>query len=516
MILYKNEARERIKQGVDSIANAVKVTLGAKGRHVVFKRPDGVVRITKDGVTVTRELEETDPFGYIGAYFIKEVASKTVDVAGDGTTTATVLTQAMIEECHKILDEKVSPVAIKVGMEKATIAVIEQLKLLSKKVDSHETLTQIATISANNDPEMGKLIADAFKIVGKDGLISVNRSNSFTTTIDKVEGMQVKSGYISPYFITDPQKMKAELVNPFILIYDREIINISFVIPIVEKIAKTGRPLLIIAEDVKGEALQSLIQNKVKGNYLSCAIKAPSLGENQRLSLEDIAILTGGKMISQLQGDKLEETTPEMLGQCDKVVIEREKTMIIGGRGKQEDIEARCEQIRKRAEGENEHGTLVLLKERAAKLKNGIAVVNIGGFTETEINEKKDRIEDAIHATNAANEEGFVAGGGCTYLRCAELLKDMKGNNADENLGINIILKAIESPYKNILANGSIEDTFMDSIKKSYGMGYNVKTESWENLLESGVIDPTKVLRVALENACSQAGVFITTECAIA
>lgn len=517
MIKFSNEAREKIKAGVDTMANAIKVTLGAKGRHVVIMRKDGSLHATKDGVTVARSITLEDPLEKIGELFIKEVAGKTVDTAGDGTTTGTVLTQEMISRASSVLTNKTSPVAIKAGMEKAVAAVVEELKKLSKPVDNHETLTSIATVSANNDPEIGKLIADAYKIVGKDGLVKANRSNNNKTTVDKVDGMRVNSGYITPYFITDTQKMKCDLENPYILIYDKEITSVTPLVPIVERIVKSGsaRPLLIIAEDVKGEALHSIIQNKAKGNYLSCAIKAPSLGENQRMLLEDIAILTGGKLISEAQGDKLEETTVEMLGQADTITVERESTIIVGGKGHQDDIEGRCVQIRKRIEGETNQGTLVLLKERVAKLKNGIAVLNIGGFTETEINEKVDRIEDALCATNAANEEGFVAGGGCTYLRIAEILKNTKLDSDDENIGFHIVLSAIEAPFQNILKNGAIEDTYSESIKKDYGMGFNVKTGVWENLLQSGVIDPTKVLRVALENACSITGIFITTECAV-
>lgn len=517
MIKFSNEAREEIKAGVDILANAIKVTLGAKGRHVAIMRQNGSLHVTKDGVTVAREITLNDPTQKIGELLIKEVANKTVDVAGDGTTTATVLAQAMISLAMQYLNGKASPTAIKKGMEKAVLEIVAQLNLLSKPVDTHEVLTNIATISANNDPEIGKLIAEAYSIVGKDGLVKANKSNSNVTSVEKVDGMRIKSGYITPYFITNTQKMKCELKNPFILLYDKEITNINLLIPIVEKIVAVNstRPLLIIAEDVKGEALHSMIQNKAKGNFLSCAIKAPSLGENQRMILEDIAALTGAKVISEAQGDKLEDTALEMLGQADNIIVERENTLIVGGKGHQEDIEGRCEQIRKRIEGETEHHTLVLLKERIAKLKNGIAILNIGGFTETEINEKVDRIEDALCATNAANDEGFVAGGGSTYLRCAELLKNLKGDSEDENIGIKIVLEAIEAPFKNILKNGDVEDTFSDSIKKEYGMGYNVKTDSWENLLQSGVIDPTKVLRVALENACSVTGIFITTECTV-
>lgn len=518
MIKFSKEARDKIKNGVDTMANAVKVTLGAKGRHVAILRKDGSLHATKDGVTVAREIFLDDPFERMGELFVKEVATKTVEIAGDGTTTATVLLQEMIEMASNAITSKSSPVAMKAGIDKAVQAVIEKLKEISKPVDSHDTLTNIATVSANNDLEIGKLIADAYKIVGKDGLVKAVPSNSNVTSVEKVDGMRVKSGYVTPYFITDNQKMKCELENPYILIYDKEITKVEPIIRIVERIVKspTPRPLLIIAEDIKGEALHSLIQNKTKGNYLSCAIKAPSLGDYQRMLLEDIAILTGGKMISDAQGDQLEQTTLEMLGQCDRVVVERDGTLIVGGKGHPDDIEGRCEQIRTRIEGETNHETLVLLKERAAKLKNGIAVLNVGGYTETEMKEKVDRIEDALCATNAANEEGFVAGGGTTFLRIAELLKDFKSENHDEQLGIDVVLKSIEAPFKNILLNGEIKDEYSESIKKQYGMGFNVKTGSWENLLESGVIDPTKVLRVALENASSITGVFITTECAVA
>lgn len=515
-ILFESTGRNKVLNGVNAIANAVRVTLGGKGRNVIISKPYQPVKITKDGVTVAQSIELKDEVENIGAMLIKEVASNTVHLSGDGTTTATVLAQAIINGGLKAVESGANPMCVKAGIEKATAEVVKYLKTISKTVDDNETLKQIATISANNDSSIGKLIAEAFQKVGKDGIIKVNESQSHETTIDMVEGMKIDRGFVSPRFITNEEKNTAELLNAYVLLYDKKIVMMKEILPLMEQISKTGRPVLIICEDLEGEALATLVVNKLRGTIKVCVVKHPDFGENTNNIMEDIAALTGATYISEQVGLKLEQASIELLGIADSIIIDATNTLIVGGKGSKDEIESRCNSIKAQisaTQNNNEHNKL---KTRLAKLKDGIAVINIGGITETEIKEKADRIDDALCATRSASEEGFVAGGGITYLKASKEIKPI-ADNEDEKIGINILLKALEAPFRQILSNGGIEaSTFIkDIFDGEYGTGYNIKNNTIENFFKSGIIDPTKVLRVSLENASSIASIFLTTECII-
>ena len=515
-VIFGSDGRKKLTKGVNTLGDAVKVTLGAKGRNVVIGNNFGSPHITKDGVTVAKSIELEDSIENMGASLIKEVASKTVDIAGDGTTTATILAQAIINGGLKAVESGSNPMDLKKGIEKATIEVVKHLKSISKPIDDNDSLKQIATVSANNDSFIGELIADAVSKVGRDGLITVEESKGHETTITVVEGMKIDRGYLSPYFVTDSGKMQAELLNPLILLYDNKISNMKDLIPILEKSVQTNRPLLIIAEDLDGEALATLVVNKVRGTLSVCAIKSPEFGDNRKMAMEDIAYLIGGICISEEMGYKLESATLEMLGSADKITINKDSCIIVGGKGAKENIDARCNQIKYQLEKSESGYAKEKLKVRLAKLINGVAVLSIGGITETEIKEKKDRIDDALCATRSAVEEGFVAGGGIAYLSAISNLSVVTEND-DEKIGVSILKKAIESPFRQILENGGVEaSAYINEILKSeYGIGFNIKTNKVENLFDCGVIDPTKVVRVALENASSIAAIFLTTECII-
>jgi chaperonin GroEL len=519
-IFFDIEARNRMKKGVDTLANAVKVTLGPKGRNVVIEKKFGAPQVTKDGVSVAKEIELEDPIENMGAQMVKEVASKTADIAGDGTTTATVLAQAIISEGLKMVAAGANPMDLKRGIDKAVSLVVESLKSQSQTVGSDgKKIQQVATISANNDETIGKLIAEAFAKVGKEGVITVEEAKGTDTTVDVVEGMQFDRGYISPYFVTNSEKMEAELQNPYILIYDKKISNMKDILHILEKVAQGGRPLLIIAEDLEGEALATLVVNKLRGTLKVAAVKAPGFGDRRKEMLQDIAILTKGIVVSEEQGFKLENADLTYLGQAASVTIDKDNTTIVGGKGKKEDITARVNQIKAQIETTTSDYDKEKLQERLAKLSGGVAVLYVGAATEVEMKEKKDRVDDALHATRAAVEEGIVPGGGVAYIRAVESLDaKVKGQIEDEQTGMAIVRRALEEPMRILTANAGIDGSIVvQKIKEGKGdFGFNARTETYENMFKAGVIDPTKVSRVALENAASIAGMLLTTECVVA
>jgi len=518
-IFFDIEARNKMKKGVDTLANAVKVTLGPKGRNVVIEKKFGAPQVTKDGVSVAKEIELEDPIENMGAQMVKEVASKTADIAGDGTTTATVLAQSIISEGLKNVAAGANPMDLKRGIDKAVTKVVENLKAQSQSVgDDSKKIEQVATISANSDAVIGKLIADAMARVGKEGVITVEEAKGTDTTVDVVEGMQFDRGYISPYFVTNSEKMEVELQNPFILIYDKKITAMKDILHILEKVAQSGRPLVIIAEDLEGEALATLVVNKLRGTIKVAAVKAPGFGDRRKEMLTDIAILTAGTVVSEEQGYKLENADLSYLGQAASITIDKDNTTIVGGKGTKEDIKARVNQIKAQVENTTSDYDREKLQERLAKLSGGVAVLYVGAATEVEMKEKKDRVDDALHATRAAVEEGIVPGGGVAYIRAIESLEGFKGENIDEPTGIQIVKRAIEEPIRQIVVNSGIEGSIVvQKIKEGKAdFGFNARTEVYENLLAAGVIDPTKVTRVALENAASIAGMLLTTECVIA
>ena len=515
-ILFNLEARDHLKKGVDELANAVKVTLGPKGRNVIIEKKFGAPHITKDGVTVAKEIELSDAFQNTGAQLVKEVASKTGDDAGDGTTTATVLAQSIVAEGLKNVTAGANPMDLKRGIDKAVAKVVESIKSQSEKVgDNYDKIEQVATVSANNDPTIGKLIADAMRKVSKDGVITIEEAKGTDTTIGVVEGMQFDRGYLSAYFVTNTEKMECEMEKPYILIYDKKISNLKDMLPILEPAVQTGRPLLIIAEDVDSEALTTLVVNRLRSQLKICAVKAPGFGDRRKEMLEDIAVLTGGLVISEEKGLKLEQATLEMLGTCDKITVSKDNTTIVNGAGAKENIETRINQIKAQIKTTTSDYDKEKLQERLAKLSGGVAVLYVGAASEVEMKEKKDRVDDALCATRAAIEEGIVPGGGVTYIRAIDALEGLKGDNADETTGVEIIKRAIEEPLRQIVANAGKEGAVVvQKVREGKGdFGYNARSDKFENLFESGVIDPAKVTRVALENAASIAGMFLTTEC---
>jgi chaperonin GroEL len=518
-VKYNVEAREALKRGVDALANAVKVTLGPKGRNVIIDKKFGAPQVTKDGVSVAREVELKDPIENMGAQMVKEVASKTADIAGDGTTTATVLAQAIVTAGIKNVAAGANPMDLKRGIDKAVTAVVDSLKSQSTSVgNDNNKIKQVASISANNDEVIGTLIADAMAKVGKDGVITVEEAKGTETEVKTVEGMQFDRGYLSPYFVTNADKMEVELDNPFILIYDKKISSMKELLPVLEKQVQTGRPLLIISEDLDGEALATLVVNKIRGSLKVAAVKAPGFGDRRKAMLEDIAILTGGTVISEERGYKLENAELTYLGQAERVIIDKDNTTIINGAGKSEEIAARVGQIKAQMEQTTSDYDKEKLQERLAKLAGGVAVLYIGAATEVEMKEKKDRVDDALHATRAAVEEGIVAGGGVAFIRAIAALEGLKGANEDETTGIQIIKRAIEEPLRQICQNAGIEGSIVvQKVKEGTAdYGYNARTDVYENMIAAGVIDPTKVSRVALENAASIAAMLLTTECVLA
>jgi chaperonin GroEL len=517
-IKFNLDARDSLKKGVDALANAVKVTLGPKGRNVIIDRKFGSPSITKDGVSVAKEIELPDAVENMGAQLLKEVASKTADIAGDGTTTATVLAQAIITAGLKNVAAGANPMDLKRGIDKAVEAVIANLKKQSKKVgEDSDKIEQVASISANNDHSIGQLIAKAMAKVKKEGVITVEEAKGTETTVEVVEGMQFDRGYISPYFVTNADKMEAVMENPLILLYDKKVSNMKELLPILEKAVQTGKPLLIIAEDVDGEALATLVVNKIRGSLRICAVKAPGFGDRRKAMLEDIAILTGGTLISEERGYKLENADLSYLGSAEKISIDKDNTTIVGGSGKKSEITARVNQIKAQIEASTSDYDKEKLQERLAKLAGGVAVLYVGAATEVEMKEKKDRVDDALHATRAAVEEGIVPGGGVAYIRAIESLEKLKGENDDETTGILIIKRAIEEPLRQIVANAGGEGSVViQKVKEGKNdFGYNARTDVYENMYAAGVIDPTKVTRVALENAASIASMFLTTECVL-
>ncbi len=517
-ILFNIDARDQLKKGVDALANAVKVTLGPKGRNVIIEKKFGAPHITKDGVTVAKEIELADAYQNTGAQLVKEVASKTGDDAGDGTTTATVLAQAIVAEGLKNVTAGASPMDIKRGIDKAVVKVVESIKNQAETVgDNYDKIEQVATVSANNDPVIGKLIADAMRKVSKDGVITIEEAKGTDTTIGVVEGMQFDRGYLSAYFVTNTEKMECEMEKPYILIYDKKISNLKDFLPILEPAVQTGRPLLVIAEDVDSEALTTLVVNRLRSQLKICAVKAPGFGDRRKEMLEDIAILTGGVVISEEKGLKLEQATIEMLGTADKVTVSKDNTTIVNGAGNKESIKERCEQIKAQIVATKSDYDREKLQERLAKLSGGVAVLYVGAASEVEMKEKKDRVDDALRATRAAIEEGIIPGGGVAYIRAIDSLEGMKGDNADETTGIGIIKRAIEEPLREIVANAGKEGAVVvQKVREGKGdFGYNARTDVYENLHAAGVVDPAKVARVALENAASIAGMFLTTECVI-
>ncbi|MDR0428146.1 MAG: chaperonin GroEL [Dysgonamonadaceae bacterium] len=517
-IKFDIDARDMLKKGVDELANAVKVTLGPKGRNVILDKKFGAPQITKDGVTVAKEIELSDPFQNMGAQLVKEVASKTNDDAGDGTTTATVLAQSIISVGMKNVAAGANPMDLKRGIDKAVTTVVESLKSQSQEIgDDFKKIENVAKISANGDETIGSLIAEAMKKVKKEGVITVEESKGIETYVDVVEGMQFDRGYISPYFVTNTEKMEADLENPYILIYDKKISVLKDILPILEQTVQTGRPLLIIAEDIESEALATLVVNRLRGSLKICAVKAPGFGDRRKEMLEDIAVLTGGVVISEEKGLKLDGTTMEMLGTAEKVNVNKDNTVIVNGSGDKASISARVAQIKMQIENTTSDYDREKLQERLAKLAGGVAVLYVGAPSEVEMKEKKDRVDDALSATRAAIEEGTVPGGGIAYIRASKSLENLKGENEDETTGIEIIKRAIEEPLRQIVANAGKEGAVVvQKVKESKDdFGYNARTNAYENLYASGVIDPTKVTRVALENAASIAGMFLTTECVI-
>ena len=517
-IKYNMDARDLLKKGVDQLANAVKVTLGPKGRNVVIEKKFGAPQITKDGVTVAKEVELEDKFENTGAQLVKSVASKTGDDAGDGTTTATILTQAIVTEGLKNVTAGANPMDLKRGIDKAVAAVVAFIKDHAEQVDdNYDKIEQVATVSANNDAEIGKLLADAMRKVSKDGVITIEESKSRDTNIGVVEGMQFDRGYLSGYFMTDADKMECVMDNPYILLYDKKISNLKEFLPILQPAAESGRPLLVIAEDVDSEALTTLVVNRLRGGLKICAVKAPGFGDRRKAMLEDIAVLTGGVVISEEKGLKLEQATLEMLGSADKVTVTKDNTTIVNGHGEKANIQDRVAQIKNEIENTKSSYDKEKLQERLAKLAGGVAVLYVGANSEVEMKEKKDRVDDALCATRAAIEEGIVAGGGTTYIRALETLKDMKGDNADETTGIRIVERAIEEPLRQIVANAGGEGSVVvNKVREGEGdFGYNARKDVYEDMRQAGIVDPAKVERVALENAASIAGLFLTTECVL-
>ncbi|RKW50891.1 MAG: chaperonin GroEL [Prevotella sp.] len=517
-IKYNVDARELLKKGVDQLADAVKVTLGPKGRNVVIEKKFGAPQITKDGVTVAKEIELEDRFENTGAQLVKSVASKTGDDAGDGTTTATILTQAIVNEGLKNVTAGANPMDLKRGIDKAVKAVVDYIQAHAEQVgDNYDKIEQVATVSANNDPEIGKLLADAMRRVSKDGVITIEESKTRDTSIGVVEGMQFDRGYLSGYFVTDADKMECVMENPYILIYDKKISNLKDFLPILQPAAESGRPLMVIAEDVDSEALTTLVVNRLRGGLKICAVKAPGFGDRRKAMLEDIAVLTGGVVISEEKGLKLEQATLEMCGTAKKVVVSKDNTTIVDGAGKKESIADRVAQIKNEIANTTSSYDKEKLQERLAKLSGGVAVLYVGANSEVEMKEKKDRVDDALCATRAAMEEGVVAGGGTTYIRALEALKGLKGDNADETTGIKIVERAIEEPLRQIVSNAGGEGSVVvNKVAEGSGdFGYNARTDVYEDMRKAGIIDPAKVARVALENASSIAGLFLTTECLI-
>ena len=517
-ILFNIDARDQLKKGIDTLANAVKVTLGPKGRNVIIEKKFGAPHITKDGVTVAKEVELADAYQNTGAQLVKEVASKTGDDAGDGTTTATVLAQAIVAEGLKNVTAGASPMDIKRGIDKAVAKVVDSIKGQAEKVgDNYDKIEQVASVSANNDPVIGKLIADAMRKVSKDGVITIEEAKGTDTTIGVVEGMQFDRGYLSAYFVTNTEKMECEMEKPYILIYDKKISNLKDFLPILEPAVQTGRPLLVIAEDVDSEALTTLVVNRLRSQLKICAVKAPGFGDRRKEMLEDIAVLTGGVVISEEKGLKLEQATIEMLGTADKVTVSKDNTTIVNGAGDKENIKERCEQIKAQIVSTKSDYDKEKLQERLAKLSGGVAVLYVGAASEVEMKEKKDRVDDALRATRAAIEEGIVPGGGVAYIRALDALEGFKGDNVDETTGNDIIKRAIEEPLRQIVANAGKEGAVVvQKVREGKAdFGYNARTDVYENLHAAGVVDPAKVTRVALENAASIAGMFLTTECVI-
>lgn len=517
-ISFNSDAREKLKDGIDALANAVKVTLGPKGRNVVIQKSFGAPAITKDGVTVAKEVELDDPVANMGAQMVKEVASKTADAAGDGTTTATVLAQAMVTAGLKNVAAGSNPMDLKRGIDKAVKVVVENLKKQTETIgDDFDKIQQVAAISANNDEEIGKLIASAMKRVSKDGVITVEEAKGTETYMDVVEGMQFDRGYLSPYFITDAEKMIADYENPYLLITDKKISNMQDLVPVLEKSLQTGRPLLIIAEDVDSQALGVLVVNRLRAGLKVVAVKAPGFGDRRKAMLEDIAVLTGATVISEEQGYKLENAGLEHLGSCERVTVDKDNTTVVGGKGKSDDIKARVNQIKQQIDATTSDYDREKLQERLAKLSGGVAVLYVGAATEVEMKEKKDRVDDALHATRAAIEEGIVAGGGVALVRTLDSLKELKGENEDENYGIAIVRKSLEAPIRIISENAGVDGSvvFHKVADNKNAFGYNARHDRYEDLKKAGIIDPTKVTRIALENAASIAGLVLTTECVI-
>jgi chaperonin GroEL len=521
VIKFDLDARTSIKTGVDKLANAVKVTLGPKGRNVILQKSYGSPHITKDGVSVAKEIELEDPIENIGAQLVREVASKTADQAGDGTTTATVLTQAIFNDGLKMVTAGANPMDLKKGIDKAVEAVVDELKKMSKKISTSKEVEQIATISANNDSQIGSMIASAMDVVGKDGIITVEAAKGTETSVKTVEGMQFDRGYLSPFFVTNQEKMDADLESPYILLYEKKISSLKEILPVLEQTAQTGKPLLIIAEDIEGEALASLVVNKMRGTLKVAAVKAPAFGDRRKEMLNDIAILTGGSVISEELGMKLEDTTLDMLGSAEKVTIDKDTTTIINGGGTTEAIKARIDVIKAQIDKSTSDYDKEKLQERLSKLAGGVAILYIGASTETEMKEKKDRVDDALHATRAAVAEGIVPGGGVALLKAADVLVNtafhINLENADQQLGANIIQSAIQSPFKTIISNaGGSPDVIINKVKELGGnFGYNARIDEYVDMIETGIIDPTKVTRLALENAASIAGLLLTTECVV-
>ena len=517
-IKFNTQAREELRAGVDALADAVKVTLGPKGRNVIIDKKFGAPHITKDGVTVAKEIELEDPFQNMGAQLVKEVASKTGDDAGDGTTTATVLAQAIVNVGLKNVTAGANPMDLKRGIDKAVAKVVEGIRAQAQEVgDDFSKIESVARISANNDEEIGQLIAEAMRKVKKDGVITVEEAKGTDTTVEVVEGMQFDRGYISPYFVTNTEKMECEMENPFILIYDKKLSTLKDMLPILEASAQSGRPLLIIAEDVDSEALATLVVNRLRGSLKICAVKAPGFGDRRKEMLEDIAVLTGGVVISEEKGMRLDAATVEMLGRAEKITVNKDNTVIVNGLGSKESIEARVAQIKAQIEVSTSEYDKEKMQERLAKLAGGVAVLYIGAASEVEMKEKKDRVDDALSATRAAIAEGIVPGGGVAYIRCIDSLEGLKGANEDETTGIEIVRRAIEAPLRQIMVNAGLEGAVvLQKVREGKGdYGFNARTGVYENFFEAGVIDPAKVTRVALENAASIAGMFLTTECVI-
>ena len=521
-VIYGEDARARLKAGVDKLANAVKVTLGPRGREVIIEKKWGTPLVTKDGVTVAKEIELKDPYENMGAQLVKEVASKTADVAGDGTTTATVLAQAIFTEGLKAIASGANPMDIKRGIDKAVERVVEEIKKQSIQVSGRKEIEQVATISANNDPEIGKIIADAMEAVGKDGVITVEESKSAQTTLETVQGMQFERGYLSPYFVTNPDKMEAVLEDPYILIYEKKISNVKDLLPVLEQVVRAGRPILIIAEDVEAEALATLVVNHIKGVIRACAVKAPGFGQRRKDYLQDIAILTGGTAITEELGIKLESVTLDMLGRADKVIVDKDNTTIVGGKGSKENINARIEQIKKQIVETTSDYDREKLQERLAKLSGGVAIIRVGAATEAELKEKKARVEDAVHATKAAVEEGIVPGGGVALVRASEALEDLKVDNPDQQIGVDIVKKACRTPLRQIATNAGFEGyVILEKViqlgkEKGKNWGFDAGAGEYKDMVEAGIIDPTKVVRTAIQNAASVAGTMLTAEALVA